>query len=356
MTTRERGALGGGSGQRRTTRRTARRTTRHTAHHAAHRTTRLAAVSFAALSLTASGCVVVHGEREVLPAATRAQAAQALRDFTAAYNKADEAYDSSLDAAHVTGALADIDGARLKAGHLNSPDGNASHTPLTLTDATYTIPAKAGWPRWFLADAKGNKGGDLRWLLVFTRDSLDRPWQAAYLTLVAPGKVPEFKKDKDGWAEAVPAAATALAVPPQDLSKDYATYLQQGGDGFASGAHTDGWRAQRAKAASRPGLATQYIDEPLTDGDYAPLALRTADGGACVFFTTRYFAKQTAAAGTTVPAPGDSVRALAKGDIKQSLTMTFVSNEIALDPAKGAADPKVTVLGRIEGLTAAEGS
>jgi hypothetical protein len=316
----------------------------------------LLAASLTALSLTASGCVVVHGEREVLPATTRAEAAEALREFTTAYNKADEAYDSSLDAGHVTGALADIDGARLEAGHLNSPGGNAAHSPLTLTDATYTIPKKAGWPRWFLADAKGDKGGDSRWLLVFTRDSLDEPWQAAYLALVAPGKVPEFRKDEDGWAEAVPAASTGLAVAPGDLSRDYATYLQKGGGSFASGAHTDGWRSLRAKAASKPGLATQYVDEPLTGGDYAPLALRTADGGACVFFPTRYYAKQTAAAGTDVPIPNDSVRALTKGEVKQSLTMTFVSNQVALDPPEGATDPKVSLLGRIEGLTAAEGA
>src|SRR5688500_895153 len=104
-----------------------------------------------ALSVTASGCVVVHGEREVLPATTRAEAAKALEEFTAAYNKADKAYDSSLDADHTTGALADIDEARLKAGRVNSPEGNASHTPLELTDAKFTIPKKAGWPRWFLA-------------------------------------------------------------------------------------------------------------------------------------------------------------------------------------------------------------
>ncbi|MDX3366492.1 hypothetical protein PV387_10680, partial [Streptomyces sp. ME02-6987-2C] len=33
----------------------------------------------------------------------------------------------------------------------------------------------------------------------------------AYLTLVAPGKVPEFKTDEDGWAEAVPANATDVS-------------------------------------------------------------------------------------------------------------------------------------------------
>ncbi|CAL9407195.1 hypothetical protein SUDANB58_01568 [Streptomyces sp. enrichment culture] len=315
----------------------------------------LVAASVTALSLTASGCVVVHGEREVLPAATRAEAAEALRQFTAAYNAADKAYDSSLDADHTTGALAAIDAARLKAGRANNPGGNPTHTPLELTDAKFTIPKKAGWPRWFLADARGNKGGDARWLLVFTRDGLDEPWEVAYLTLAAAGDVPEFKTDKDGWAEAVPANSTDLAVPPADLSRGYTTYLKDGGDTFADGAHTSGWRELRKKWAVRPGLARQYIDEPLTNGDYAPLALRTADGGALVFFSTRHFEKQTAAQGASVPTPNKDVLALTTGEIKQSLTMEFVSNEVALDPAKGSGEERVTVVGRIQGLTSARG-
>ena len=313
----------------------------------------LIAASLTALSLTASGCVVVHGEKEVLPATTKAEAAKALQQFTTAYNKADKAYDSSLDADYTTGALGDIDEARLKAGHVNSPDGNSAHSPLKLSEAKFTIPKKAGWPRWFVADAHGNKGGDLRWLLVFTRSDLSDPWQAAYLTLVSPDDVPQFKVDADGWAEAVPSNSAELAVAPGELSKDYATYLKSGGQLFAAGTHTSEWRAQREKS-TRPGLATQYIDEPLTSGDYAPLALRTTDGGALVFFTTRRFQKQTAAAGAEIPTQNENVQALTTGEIKQSLTMEFVSNQLALDPAKGGG--KVSVLGRIEGLTAAEGS
>ncbi|MEU2880310.1 hypothetical protein [Streptomyces sp. NPDC007070] len=315
----------------------------------------LAAASVAALSLTASGCVVVHGEREVLPATTRAEAARALAEFTDAYNKADKAYDSSLDAAYVTGALGAIDAARLKAGHVNSPGGNAAHTPLKLSDAKFTIPKKAGWPRWFLADAEGNKGGSARWLLVFTRDGLGAKWRAAYLTLVAPGAVPKFRTDADGWAEAVPAGAAGQVAPPAGLGKDYTAYLKDGGGPFADGAYTSDWRAQRAKTAVRPGLATQYIDEPLTNGGYAPLALRTADGGALVFFATHHYQKQTAAAGTSVPTPNQSVRALTEGEIKQSLTMEFVSNQVALDPAQGASGGKITLLGRLQGLTGAQG-
>ncbi|WP_078898761.1 MULTISPECIES: hypothetical protein [Streptomyces] len=313
----------------------------------------LIATSATALSLTASGCVVVHGEREILPSTTRAEAAKALQEFTTAYNEADKAFDGTLDADHTTGALADIDSARLKAGKANNPDGNPNHTPLKLTDAKFTIPKKAGWPRWFVVDAAGNKGGAARWLLVFTRSSLDDPFQVAYLTLVAPGKVPQFKKDADGWAESVPANSTDLATAPGALSRTYATYLKSGGETFADGAHTTQWRALRQKNSKKPGMVTQYIDEPLTNGDYAPLALRTADGGALVFFTTRHFEKQTAYAGTSVPAPNKDVLALTKGEIKQSLTMEFVSNEVALDP-KGQG--KVTILGRIQGLTSAEGS
>ncbi|CAL9318696.1 MULTISPECIES: hypothetical protein [Streptomyces] len=313
----------------------------------------LIAASVTALSMTASGCVVVHGEREILPSTTRAEAAKALEEFTAAYNAADKAYDGGLDAEHTTGALADIDSARLKAGKANNPDGNPNHTPLELTDAKFTIPKKAGWPRWFLVDAAGNKGGTARWLLVFTRSSLDDPFQVAYLTLVAPGKVPAFKKDADGWAEPVPVDATDLAADPGGLSQTYTTYLKNGGETFADGPHTSQWRALRQKNAKKPGLVTQYIDEPLTNGDYAPLALRTTDGGALVFFTTRHYEKQTAHTGTSFPVPNKDVLALTKGEIKQSLMMEFVSNEVALDP-KGQG--KVTILGRIQGMTSAEGS
>ncbi|MFF8675816.1 hypothetical protein [Streptomyces sp. NPDC015242] len=313
----------------------------------------LIAASVTALSMTTGGCVVVHGEREILPSTTRAEAAKALQQFTTAYNEADKAYDPALDADRTTGALADIDSARLKAGRANNPDGNPNHTPLQLTDAKFTIPKKAGWPRWFLVDAAGNKGGTARWLLVFTRSSLDAPFQVAYLTLVAPGKVPQFKRDADGWAESVPVNAAGLAAAPGELGRGYTAYLKDGGETFADGPHTTQWRALRQKNAKKPGLVTQYIDEPLTNGDYAPLALRTTDGGALVFFATRHYEKQTAAAGTSVPVPNKDVLALTKGEIKQSLTMEFVSNEVALDP-KGPG--KVTILGRIQGLTAGEGS
>lgn len=330
----------------------------------------LTAASVTALSLLATGCVVVHGEREVLPSATRAEAARALREFTAAYNAADKAYDVSRDAGHVTGALGAIDGARLKAGHINHPDGNSDHTPLKLTHAKFTIPRKAGWPRWFLADTQANKGGNTHWMLVFTRSDLQEPWKVAYLTLLAPDSIPTFRTDGDGWAEAVPSDAHELVLKPGQLSKRYTAYLKDGGkdgsggDGgiggnaggeqFAPGPYTSEWRSQRDTNASRPGLARQYIDEPLESGDFAPLGLRTKDGGALVFFSSRHFEKQTAAAGTTLPAQNPDVRALTTGDPRQMVTLQFVANETVLDPPKKSGEA-VTFLGRVQGLTGAQG-
>jgi hypothetical protein len=306
----------------------------------------------ATVAMTASGCVVVHGEREVVPTAARAEAARALKDFTAAYNKADQTYDRSQDADRVTGPLADIDGGKLEAGRRNNPDGNPAHAPLEFTDARFTIPEKAGWPRWFVADTRANRGSaDARWLLVFTRSDADKVWAVSYLTILAADDVPTFKKDKDGWAEPVAVDDAALAVQPRKLGTAYTTYLQDGGDTFAPGVHTSQWRAKRQKDASRPGRVRQYIDEPLTKGDYAPLGLRTTDGGALVFFATRHYEKQTAAQGVNLTVTDPDTKALLKGEVRQSLTREYVSNEAVLDPVKG----KVKFLSRVEGLTGAKG-
>ncbi|QNP73032.1 hypothetical protein IAG44_28790 [Streptomyces roseirectus] len=314
----------------------------------------LIAVVLTGVSLSASGCVVIHGEREVVPTTTPAEAAEAVREFTAAYNKADKAYDSSLDAAYTTGPLGVIDAARLKAGRITDPGGNPNHQPLALSDVKVTIPKKAGWPRWFVADSQANRGGSSRWLMVFTRNDVAEPWQAAYLTLVAPDALPAFKRDADGYAEAVSLDAPELSVSPGRLSASYAEYLGTGQGLFADGAYTSVLRSAREKA-TRPGLATQYIDEPLNDSDYRPVALRAADGGAVVFFSGHNYTKQTAAAGTAVPAPNASVKALTTGEVKQSLTMEFVSNVVAVDPMKGVGDGKVKLLSRVEGLTGAKG-
>ncbi|MFE0131475.1 hypothetical protein ACFWY6_07825 [Streptomyces sp. NPDC059037] len=311
----------------------------------------MVASSVTVLTVTASGCVTVHGEREVVPSATKAEAERALEDFLTAYNKAEKAYDPALDAARVTGPLSAINQAGLKSRGAQNPGGNPKHVPLELTDAKFAIPKKAGWPRWFVADTKSNRRGDLRWVLVFTKGGKDQLWEASYLNLVAPGKVPELKKDKDGWAEPVEAGAPGLAVAPRNLGEEYVTYLKSGGDTFAPGDHTSTWKAFRDKNTKRRGIAVQYIDEPQNAGTFAPVGLRTKDGGAMVFFATHHYEKQTAAKGVDLTVDAD-VKPLMKGEVKQSVTLERVSNQLVVDPA--GSEP-VAFLSRIQGLTGAKG-
>lgn len=315
-----------------------------------------------AMSLTASGCVTVHGELAVLPSADRGEAAKALKDFTDAYNAADKAYDPGLDADRVTGALGAINQAGLKALSITNPDGNPAHQPLELADAKFTIPKKAGWPRWFVADTDSNRdaddGGpqDTRWVVVFVRNGPDQQWQVPYLTILAANAVPVFKTDKDGWGEPVAPDSKALSVAPEKLSAEYASYLRDGTPGhFADGPHTTGWRAKREKNARLPGLATQYVDQPLGEGDFAPLGLATKDGGALVFFATRYFERQTGAKDVT-PRVNANVKALMTGEIRNTLTTEWVSSQVVLVPRAGADTPTVEVASRLQGVTGAKGS
>lgn len=295
--------------------------------------------------------MTVHGEREVVPSATKAEAERALEDFLTAYNKAEKAYDPALDAARVTGPLSAINQAGLKSRGARNPGGNPQQVPLELTDAKFSIPKKAGWPRWFVADTKSNRRGDLRWVLVFTKGSKDQLWEASYLNLVAPQKMPELKKDEDGWAEPVEADSSTLAVAPKNLGARYTAYLKSGGDTFAPGAHTSAWKEFRDKNTKRRGIAVQYIDEPLNDGAFAPVGLRTRDGGAMVFFSTHHYEKQTAAKGVNLTVEPE-VKPLLKGEVKQSVMLERVSNQLVVDPAGSG---KVTFLSRIQGLTGARG-
>ncbi|MFI8965089.1 hypothetical protein ACIGO8_23600 [Streptomyces sp. NPDC053493] len=322
--------------------------------------TLLAALTAAGLALTASGCVTVHGERELIPATTPGEAAQALKEFTDAFNKADKAYDPALDRDRVTGPLGEINQAGLKSRQVTDPDGNENHRPLELTDAKFVIPRKAGWPRFFVADTDSNRDtdqgpGDTRWVLVFVRDAAGRPWQVAHLSILSPDEVPAFRTEA-GYAVPVAADTEDLAVAPEDLGERYVAFLKDGQQGpFAAGPHTTEWRTERQKAANRPGLATQYVDQVDNRGDFAPVGLATEDGGALVFFATRYFERQTAAPGYR-PKVGADVKALMTGVVTNTVTKRWVSSQAALVKPAGTKADGAVIVGRLQGVTAAEGS
>ncbi|MFD7610143.1 hypothetical protein [Streptomyces sp. NPDC059828] len=306
--------------------------------------------------------MTVHGELEVVPAATTTEAAQALDDFTDAYNAADRAYDPALDAAQVTGALGAINQAGLKARSVTSPRGNSQHRSLELTDAKFHVPKKAGWPRWFLADTDSNRDvdsgdRDSRWLVVFVKTGSDAQWEASYLAILSRNEVPRFRTDQDGYALPVGTESDETAVAPDQLSKEYASYLRSGKpERFVAGEATSEWRERREqKKTRRSGVVTEFVDQPLNSGQFAPLGLVTDDGGALVFFSMRYYERQTAPAGYRPKASPDE-KALMTGEIKNTLTKEWMSSQAAKVAPRGGSEPSVAIVGRLQGVTSAKGS
>ncbi|MGW7578510.1 hypothetical protein [Streptomyces sp. NPDC054765] len=285
---------------------------------------------------------------------SKAEGSKALAHFTETFNKANRQLDPALNPSFEGGALLAIDQAGIKAAHALRPQGNPGFTALAFTDPHFTVPQQAGWPKYFIADAASNRknarGQNTRWFLVFSRNGIDEQWRAVYLATFAGNKAPELKTDGKGYAEAVPAGAqSGLMVAPGKLSRRYADYLNTGkGSAFAAGPETDGWRARRARDTNRPGQRIMWED---TAADYPPVALRTKDGGALVFFSTFYHQQKTVFAGATITVPA-ALKGLLEGPEKKTNRMAFttVSGQAVTVPAKSSGG-KVTVLNRIEAKT-----
>jgi hypothetical protein len=307
--------------------------------------------------------VAVHGERALVPGLTKAEAAKVLDHFTEVDNKAGRALDAELVTTIETGPLGVADRAGLRALRATSPGGNPDFQDLQLTDPQFLIPRQRGWPKWFVADAAANRGG-ARWLLVFQRGGVREAWKASYVAAVPPSSVPRFATDAEGYAEPVSANASDLLVRPADLSAAYTGYLQKGGGRgsggqggsavFADGAATSGWLATRAKSARTADYVKQYADQPAAGGQFPPVALRTEDGGALVFFASHHQERTTYRAGLTPPVSA-TTRALMTGTAEHSVTLVQIGREAVTVPPKSAGG-KVTFLDLILNLVAAKGS
>ena len=317
-----------------------------------------AALTTGALLASLTGCVTVHGEDAVVPAVSKGEAAKILETFTVKNNRANTAYDTKLNASIETGALGAIDQAGLKSRKEVRPKGNPGYRPLKLTDTRYLIPKQAGWPKFFVTDSRSNRQGNGRWLFVFQRDRAQGPWKASYLAVVAPRALPRFVRDKDGNAEAVThrqllradaGAGQAEQRPTRAISRTGRATTSFPGRtpaGCGSGASSSG---------KRTDVRNEFAEQTAGAPQFAPFGLRTADGGALAFFTSRHHHKQTLPRGYRPKIKDPLVKALMSGTPKQSVTFMRVSEQAVKVPP-GKSNGKIAFLSRIEGLTAAQGS
>jgi hypothetical protein len=174
--------------------------------------------------------------------------------------------------------------------------------------------------------------------------------------VVPEGGLPTFTRDADGYVEPVPLTGSGLLVQPERLGSAYTGYLQHGTPDatvFATGAATTGERATRAKNGRSADSVTLYADQPANAVASPPVALRTEDGGALVFFSTRHSEKTTYRIGLT-PSVNQFVKALMTGHPTHAVTLDWISEQAVRVPAQ-VDGGTVSFLSQLEGLVGATG-
>ena len=234
--------------------------------------------SAAAALVILSGCMTVHGEREMLPAVSKAEGAKALTRFTDSFNKTYRELDPKRNPSFEAGALLAIDQAGIKASQALRPQGNPDFPALELTEPRFTVPKQAGWPKYFVADAHSNRGRQGPPHPVVPGVQPRRPQRevARGLLRAVPGQQGAGAED-EGRLRRGGAARLRLRSDggPGRLSRAYADFLNTGkGSVFAPGPQTDGWRAP-----ARQGRPPGRFAHPVAGLPLGPSAGGAADHG-----------------------------------------------------------------------------
>jgi hypothetical protein len=174
------------------------------------------------------------------------------------------------------------------------------------------LPASAGYPQWFVAGASvsydvpalpagsrwtGAPGG-IQWqnddghaVFLFTKASAAAPWQLSSISKLAPGaSLPALATDGSGHVPTVSLSDSALLVQP-DFTGPLQAAVVDGGPAssaakvVASGQLTTGiYDNERTGLLGLTAPAGDVLQWNLEGASYQQFALRTADGGALVFY------------------------------------------------------------------------
>jgi hypothetical protein len=281
---------------------------------------------------------------------TRAQAAAVLAAYAAGRNAASERRSDTGLAAIETGSSYAIDAARYRAQEAQNA---APYRPSQPRHATYYIPRDepASGPRWFVvlvssAVTSSPMTVSSQEYLLFTQAVRGGPWRNAVEPYLLPrAAAPDLAVGPDGLANVVSPGSTADAVAPGQLPAQTAASLDVA-SAVATGSATArpvGSVPAGVSTTGLSGLADQadlrewhreVAGGTVTDvhsaapGTAGPeFALRTADGGALVFYTD--------AASLTVTlryAPGQPVTRAG---------ISYLEQFAAYDPPAGGGPPRV---------------
>jgi hypothetical protein len=222
-------------------------------------------------------------------------------------NSADAAaaLSSTTDVAHVEVSTADL---TARYFNVRLPASGA----IQLGTPAFYLPEPAGYPQWFVADASvaydvaplpaGEKWigapGGIQWqnaaghaVFLFTKASATAAWQLSSLSKLAPGtSLPALAANSSGHVPTVPASDSALLAPPSFAGPLQAGLVDDGPASpsakvVASGPLTTGiYGNARAGLLGLTAPHGDVLQWELEGSDYRQFALRTADGGALVFY------------------------------------------------------------------------
>lgn len=361
------------------------------------RRTRPLAWAGAALALTgalaAAGCTPTHATagagaqaKNTTPRVTTAQAGQAFASYVAAADRAASTGDATLALSGVTGVQKMAVATQLKAAGA----GVGAVTRYRYGTPAFYLPRQDGYPRWFVASAtrslvgrQGSPGGTAglslaatgQVLMVFQQGSAASPWQVSSISQLPAGvSVPPLATDSAGYVATVPLNSGAQLARPQTTGPLQAAVVDDGPASaaakvVAAGDLTTGiYAAARAAQTPPPGDVYQW---DLEGTHYASFALRTADGGALVFYSMYLtsIVEVPAALDKGVVEPGPPItvpgylafllaprRAAPRVQVEGQQLLSFAAVDPPAGPAPGSTATKIQVIAVGGGLIYANAS
>jgi hypothetical protein len=306
------------------------------------------------------------------PEVTIAQAGQVFASYVAVADRAASTGDASLALSNVTGVQKLAITTQLKA----AKSGTGALARYRYGTPAFDLPRQDGYPHWFVASVtrslvgrQGSPGGTAglslaatgQVLMVFQQGRATAPWLLSSTSQLPAGmSVPSLATDNAGYVATVPLNSGAQLARPDTTGPLQAAVVDDGPASpaalvVAAGNLTTGiYAAARAALTAPAGDVYQW---ELEGTHYSSFALRTADGGALVFYgmfldsaveVPAIANKGAVKTGPPITVPGYLAFLLTPGQPVPRLRLTIqqLLSFVAVDPPAGTAStaPKIQVI------------
>jgi len=313
----------------------------------------------AVIALVAGGCA---------PSAAPAKAVTGA-DRSLTLSDAEGTYRSYLEASDTAAAEGDQDQGLAIAADAQWALLNGQYTALASTGTpvarysygtpVFYVPALSTYPQWFMVtvprrtDMGGQLGPAVNTIMVFEQRSPGRPWTLNG-SAVLDQALPKIARDSDGYAIDMTTTDPRLLLRPDVLGATQAAVVDEGPANASAavigrGPLTTGlYAAQAAHAKAEAAKGLQYL-WLLQGAAYPQFEMRTADGGAIVFYgmylntTTEH---PNLVPGSPIPVPAEFKPLLASPTEvgKHAVYANWIFEYVAIDPPLTKHNAKVEVI------------